>query len=267
MNGKKSLTRIRPWLLLALAAGAVLVVAATTLYLLMSWRPARYDPPRLNQAQKEIVAMQFIAHIAEFSNRSQENRAYSWEMTESQANAYLDAMDEIAFQRPDSRDNPRRRGDVQRMMDRAGLAEPVVRFDNGRMMIMVRSNEHGKVISAEISFTFLEDDKLLVNLEATRIGLLPVPRFAVRGQLQRFKRQLQARLARMQEGPDQPQAGGAVISTLVDIEELFATIIAAIDSDPVQLRIRHVQVRDIIVEDGLLMLMVSPVDEDQDEEH
>ena len=254
--------RIVAYTLLALAAG----VAA--LYLLASWRPPAYSPPQLDQADKERVTKRFFAHVASLSHFGDSNEPHWWQLTEERANEYLASMDEIAFQQPNPRGKPRHRGDVQGMMDRAGLAEPVVRFTSGRVTVMVRSSEYGKIVSADLSFTFVEEGKLLVNLEAARIGLLPVPRFAIRDRLGQFKDQLERRLGKLQQQADDARTGGLAMSGLVDLADIFATIIAAVDSDPLPAIIKpmHVEIREIVIEDGILKLLVVPYYEQDDDD-
>jgi len=238
-----------------------LLAGVAALYLLLTWKPSSYRPPHLDQAQKEIATQQFFAHVAEMDTPNDTDDPYSWELSEQSANEYLAAMDEIAFQRPNARNRPRLRGDVQAAMDRAGLAQPVARFNDGRMTIMVRSTEYAAIVSADLSFTFVNEDKVLVNLDGARVGLLPVPRFAVRDGLKRFKAVLQSRLERMQSPATDDSSGGI---PLVNLAEVFATIIAAIDSEPLPTRIKilHCQVQEITIQDGLLRLMVRPLRED-----
>ena len=245
-----------------------LLGATAALYLLASWNPPAYAPPQLDQAEKEWAAQRFVAHVASLSHFGEENEPHWWQLTEERANEYLAAMDEIAFRQPDRKDNRRRRGDVQYMMDRAGLAEPVVRFKNGRTTVMVRSSEYGKVVSADLTFTFVEEGKVLVNLQGARVGLLPVPRLAIRHRLGRFKAQLERRLDRMQRQADEASDGGLAISGLVDLADIFATIIAAVDSDPLPAVIKpmHVEIKEIVIENGILKLLVVPYYEQDDDD-
>lgn len=241
---------------------APLAVGIVVFYLLASWRPTAYDPPELNQAQKVSAAKRFVAHIAQFSQFGETGEPYWWVLTEEHANEYLAAIDEIAFQQPNRKNEPRRRGDVHDMMVRAGLADPVMRFNDGRVTVMVRSDRFGKIVSADLSFTFVDDGKVLVNLESARIGVLPVPRFAVKDRLKQFRDELQDRADKLQT--QEEQAGGRGIPGMVDLAEIFATIMAAVDADPLpaQIKVMRAEVKQIVVEDGVLKLLLSPYYED-----
>jgi hypothetical protein len=252
-------------------AGLVAVVAIVVLYLLASWKPPHYQPARQTQEQKEVVTQVFYQEVLMFASEGRRGDAYEWPLDEDLVNEFLDAIDEIAFMRPNSRDKIHSRGDVHQMMDQAGLAEPCVRFADDCMTLMIRTNEYGKILSADIAFSFTDDGRLKFHLKSTRVGMLPVPRFAVRHRLQLFKQTLETRLeeiaeARVQAGLDDSEVAFEGFSS-IDVTELFATIIAAIDEEPLPARIKFIDARveDIQITDGKLLLKIVPEEEDEDD--
>ena len=263
MSKLKLLLRLTAW------AAIVMVVGVAVLYLLASWKPSHYRPAGQTQVQKERAAQTFIKVIGTLTTNQGE--PYDWTLPQDQVNSFLDAIDEIAFMRPNSHERDYRRGDVHHVMDQAGLAEPCVRFSDDCMTLMIRTNEYGKILSADIGFSFTDDGKVKVHLKATRVGLLPVPRFAVRRRLEQYKQTLEERLERIAAARAELDPEGAQYSiegfSAIDMTELFATIISAIDEDPLPAKLKfiHARVKDIHISDGLMVLEIVP-DEYDDED-
>jgi hypothetical protein len=260
------LSKILRW---ASWAGIMAVLAIVVLYLLASWKPSHYLPARQTQEEKEIATQVFYQEVLMFTNEGHRGEPYEWPLNQSRVNCFLDAIDEIAFMRPNSRDKIHSRGDVHRAMDQAGLAEPCVRFSDDCMTLMIRTNEYGKILSADIGFSFTGDGDLKIHLKATRVGLLPVPRFAVRHRLNLFKQTLEERLVAMEEARRRAGVEDSYTTfkglSSIDIEELFATIVSAIDEEPLPARIKFIDARveNIEISDGMLKLYIVP-DEDDD---
>lgn len=254
---------------------AGLVATCAALYLLASWEPSGYTPPSLTQEEKVIEANRFLSSIMGFTNEAEKSEAFFWELSEVEVNRYLAAADEIAFCRLNRSDHKYQRGDVQRMMDAAGLAQPAVSFVGGGekdlLTMMVRTDEYGKVLSADLRLAFTDEGNLRVILASTRVGLLPVPRFAVRGRLERFKKILQERLGKLKELPEESRGGGVFLSgfTSADLAALFAEIIAAIDETPFTPKIRarkhYVRIRNITIDNGTMMLDIVPIRDKEEE--
>ena len=265
--------RWKRFLLTALRWAAMMTaLAAAALYLLASWQPASYHPPQLTQSQREGWAKHFVRASQEFSNAGQWTEPYTWILREEDLNYYLASIDEIVFLQAG-----RKRGEVDKVLDTAGLTGPVINlWDNG-LTVMLKSNEYGKVLSADLELRMIDDGHLRVLLTDTRIGLLPVPRFAVRSRLRQFKAALKERLDRLARAPKPELRGsrrGIAILKLIKVEELMASLILAIDEEPLPvhyIRIfgdRRVRLRDIIVEPDQLTLDLVPVlrGKDEDEE-
>ena len=252
--------------------GVAAALAIVVLYLLASWKPAHYRPARQTQEQKEVATQVFYQEVFMFTSEGRRGEAYDWPFNQDLVNDFLDAIDEIAFMRPNSRNKIHSRGDVHQMMDQAGLAEPCVRFSDDCMTLMIRTNEYGKILSADLAFSFTDDGRLKIHLKSTRVGMLPVPRFAVRHRLQLFKETLEARLEALEEARAQMEleGDGAVFEgfTSVDVTELFATIIAAIDEDPLPAKIKFLdaRVKDIQITDGKLLLIIVPDEDDEEDD-
>jgi hypothetical protein len=244
----------------------VLVILCAAFYVLASWTPTAYLPPTLSQPQKEDAARAFVSDLARFQNNGQKGEPFDWIVKQDDMNRYLAAMDEIVASQPG-----RKRGEVQKVLDTAGITPPMVYLGDGHMTVMLRSVEHGKVLSADIAIGMTDDDKILAKLTDTRVGLLPVPRFTVRDRMAEFKATLQQRLDRLRSAPKQ-SSGGLVLASFGPIEELLSTLVLAIDEKPlpVQIRIhkRRVRIKDFRVEEGRLVLRIVPApktDEPEDD--
>ncbi|MHC4562330.1 MAG: hypothetical protein ACYS8X_06095 [Planctomycetota bacterium] len=229
---------------------------------LASWHPSAYRPPQLQQAEKEQWAKAFYGDLQAFNNAGQGTEPYDWVLREDDLNNYLASMDEIVAVQPS-----RKRGEVQKVLDTAGLVEPVVRLDDGRLTIMLRSNERGMVASTDLRIGMTEDGQIRVQLDGVRVGVLPVPRFAIRSQLEDFKIQLQERLDRLQEMPE--KTGRAMIlPSFAPVDQLMATLVLAIDEKPLPSQIKvirkRVQIEQITIADGEMTMRIIPVAQDND---
>lgn len=234
----------------------VLVVLCAVFYVLASWTPTTYAPPTLSQDQKEDAARAFVYDLTQFQNEGQKGEPFDWVIKQDDMNRYLASMDEIVASQPS-----RKRGEVQKVLDTAGITPPMVHLGDGHMTVMLRSVEHGKVLSADITIGMTDEGLVLARLTDTRVGLLPVPRFTVRDRMEDFKAQLQQRLDRLRTTPKRPK-GGLVLTSFGPIEELLSTLVLAIDEKPlpVQIRVhkRRVQIEDFRIEEGKLVLRIIP---------
>jgi len=257
MRPIRTFRRIAPWLALGC------VVACAALYLLASWIPRQFDPPRLSQSDKEYWARVFVSDIMRFQNMGQQAKPYDWAMAEADLNNYLASMDQIVFDmRPSGK-----RGDVQKVLETAGVSAPMVRLYEDRMTVMLRSHEHGKVLSADIQIGVTPEGSIQGRLLGTRVGLLPVPDFAVEARLREFKDLLQERLDKIhvtKKTDELPKAAGPVFRVNFNIiEEILATMILAIDGQPMEARLRlpndkRVRIADIQFRPGRLSFRVVP---------
>jgi hypothetical protein len=254
---------------LLLGLAAVVIVGLTTVYVLASWRPGYFRPAYLTQREKEIATHNFTAKITQLTNQVQAHEPYVLSMTQDEANTYLASTDEIAlFLHP----GQQQRGDIQQLMDRVGLAEPCVRFENGVVTLMIRSAEYGKIFSVDLSFSFDGDGSIRIHLERARIGLFPIPRFMVRTQLERLKVVLRERLEAAQAeraaaSEEGQEVGGFAV---VDLTEIFAKVITAVDENPIrgEIRVRgqYAQISNIEIEGGSIAIHFEPVDIEPDDD-
>jgi len=237
---------------------AVLVLAA--LYLQASRVPPQYAPLPLAQEKREQAAKEFVNHIGEFSNNAQLNDSFDWQITQDQINRYLASMDEIAANRVGGR-----AGEVNQMMDSVGLTDPAVVLDHGVLTLLVRARDYGKVVSADLSFSFTPDKKLRILLGQTRIGRLPIPDTFIRGPLEKLKEMLRSNPPRRARRPHKGR-DALPDASAEDVGAVVATVIGAIDSDPITAELvgginnKRVRVEGIDIEPGVLTLHVVPID-------
>jgi len=247
-------------LIVARWTGLVLVVLCAAFYLLISWTPPSYRPPRLPQEQRYLLAKEFIGEMTAFSNAAQYNEPYEWPIQEDRLNYYLASLDDIVSFRPGHKP-----GEVKKVLDTAGLSEPMITLSKGTMTIMLRSHAHGKVVSADISLDMTDDGDIQIRLEGSRVGVMPIPRMLNRPRLEEFKDELKERIQRIAQDQAEGARGDKVIGIgLPSIEELLAYLIAAIDEEPLPVdRIeigddRYISVDDILIEPGRLLIRIVP---------
>lgn len=246
------------WTLIGLAWTAItLVLTFATLYMLASWQPGAYAPPQLTQEQKDDWAHDFVGNINDFNNKvGAEAEPFTWELSTEVMNYYLASMDQIVAFYPG-----RQFGEVQAMLDTAGVEEPMVLLDKDRMTVMIRSNEYGMVGSADIRIRMMDDERIKVSLESARIGLLPVPRIEVQRRLRQFKAAFQDRLDRLHQAPA-GRGDGGISMPMLPFDRVLATLILAIDEKPLPTRFeisnRWVRIEDISISDNQLTLTLVP---------
>jgi len=247
-----------------MAVGAVTLAAASAgvLYLLASSVPEGYRPAQLSaDQQREVAYNQFTPHVLKFGNEAQGLQPFTWTATAEQVNSYLASMDEIAAIRPGHQ-----RGQVDKALADAGLAEPAVAFEAGAVTLMVRSTRYNKILSADVGFSFRPDGRLAIALKAVRVGYLPVPKSQVRQLLERLKRSLAGRLAAPERNGD-AAGGGSSFQSLASqrVAELLGEVIAAIDEQPVGTEIvwpvgkKRVRIDAVDIADGALTLHATPM--------
>ncbi len=243
---------------------ALIVAAASVLYVLASWKPAHYAPARLTQEQKEAAAYRFVnTVITPVNNRLGEGEPFSLTLWEKDVNAYLASMDEIYALQPD-RPGKSHIGRVYREMEKAGLADPAVSFRDGVVSLMVRSKQYDKILSAGVSFEFVSSGKeIRVHLSSVRVGRLPIPRVIIRGILDDFKVRQDSAGDGNQDVEGEPFGGGAGVSS-AQIGRMLVNVLASIDGDPLpaEHRLRRwllVRIEQIDVAEGRLTLKINPI--------
>ena len=236
------------------------VFAFVTVYLMASWQPSAYRPLELTQREKEGYAKRFLSRVTEFTNVGQMGQPFTWTILQEDFNGYLISIDQIVALQPG-----RRNGEVQKVLDTAGLTEPMVRLADGWMTVMLRSNEYGKVLSADVRIQMTGDGRVRVTLEDSRVGLLPIPRFEVRRRLRQFQGALQERLARLQQAADSEE--GMVSIAFGRVDFLLGALILAIDDEPLPTRFEisgdhFVRIEDIVVTPDSVTLHIVPAPEE-----
>ena len=240
----------------------LLVFGFVTLYLMASWQPGAYRPMELTQLEKEGYAKRFVSRVTEFTNVGQMGQPFTWTIREEDLNGYLVSIDQIVALQPG-----RRHGEFQKVLDTAGLTEPIVQLADGWMTVMLRSNEYGKVLSAGIRIQMTDDGRLRVTLEDSRVGLLPIPRFEVRRRLREFQGSLQERLARLQRAAESDEGMVSIAFGRVDFLLVLESLALAVDDQPLPTRFEisgdhFVRIEDIVVTPDSVTLHLVPAPEE-----
>ena len=242
------------------AVVAAFLLAAGLLYVQISRIPANYRPVRLTAAQKDQTAKDFWNSVLDFANAAQKNESFEWPVSQLELNRYLAAMDEIAAKPPSGK-----HGRVYRALEEARLAEPTVSLHNGILTLMVRSKEHNKVLSADVSFSFTGDKTLCVRLVGVRVGRLTLPISWGQSQLEEIKRLVP--MKNRLKGNDSERLDGREPSGLSsqDLALVLEAILAGIDEEPISTELtwpvnkKRVQIEGIEISDGALRLHATPI--------
>ncbi len=248
--------KILAWSII-IAVGLV-ALAAGLMYVQTSRIPASYGPARLTASQKKQEVKRFWnKFLGEFNDGVQGLAAFEWTVSQEQVNCWLASIDEIAASRPDGR-----AGEVYEAMDQAGLAEPAVAFGDGVITLMIRSTEHNKIFSADLSFSMTDDRKLQVSLSGARVGRLDLPRDWVRQRVSQVKEML-GRNGLAARDANADEEGGGVSPE--DVAQALSQILAAVDEKPISTEFtwpiskNRVLVEDVTISDGQLRLRLAPM--------
>jgi len=230
---------------------AVAAAGAGSLYLLASWVPTDYRPARLSHPDRQQTASRFYSRVFRFMSDGEDVKPYTWSVTQESLNRYLGSMDEIAYRKGG------RRGQVDRMLAKAGLSEPAIALGDGTATFLARSTEHDKVVSARLAFEFTPSGKLRVRLAGARIGRAPVPASTLRERIDKLKATVVRRLASAKKDGEPSSAG---------VAKVLGHLVAAIDGEPIDTELnwtlhskKRVRIERIDIADGVLTLHVVPV--------
>ncbi len=196
-----------------------LLVGGAYLYLRASRVPDEYAYQPLSRDQRKQAADDFYNHLARFNNHAQDTQPFRWSLSEDRINRYLASMEEIAAIRPGHQ-----AGSVLDALHEAGVADPAVALEDGRLRLMLRLTEYDKIVSLTLAMEFTSDRRLRVKLIETAIGTLAVPETLVRDRLTALRASL-ARGAGDGDAPDDDPTAQAV--------SVLATILQAIDQEPI----------------------------------
>jgi len=230
-----------------------LMLCSSVVFLLACSVPAEYKPIQLTQKERKLFAKDFVdRHGLAFLNKVQENQAFTHTISQDELNLYLASLDEIAFLKPGRDRKSKTTGGIYEAMDKAGLADPVIRMHDGVFTIMVRTRGSNKVVALDISMKITDDDRLAVALEHARIGLMPMPQALLDKSITSLKRAVAKK----------SQASEA---SARDLDGLLSTVLASINEDPIgtELKFSRKRIRkitELTIEDGKLIMRVVPVD-------
>jgi hypothetical protein len=233
---------------------------ATYVYFQTSLAPEGYQPLQLTPDVTQTAANAFINRkiFDEFGNKTQLDQPFDWTLTQQQANEALASMDEIAFQLGG------KRGDVERQMNKQGIAGPAVQFKDDRMVLMINSRTYGKVLSLEISFATQPDGRLAVRLEDVRVGRQSVPRWLVDPELAVLESSL-APTPRSATQEAAHEGSGVGMVRASDVGKLLKTIFGAINGQPIRpllkwpVNHKKVTVQSVELTDGQMTLHLKPI--------
>ena len=261
------LKRTIKWAILCLVV--LLFVSVGVLYLLVCGVPDRYRPAQLSPQQRQHVAYKvFVGHVLKFGTGAQGIEPYAWEISELRLNHYLAAMDDIEAMPPGHQP-----GRVSEKMQQSGLADPCIALRDGYMTLMVKTIKHNKILSADISFRFVNvaaGRRLSIGVDAVRVGHLPIPKAQVRGLLDTLKQELLAKTkaSGLQDGQD--DTGSLEGSMSKGVARILAAVAAAIDAKPINTELtwplnnKHVRIDGIEIRDAetskqrKIILQVTP---------
>jgi len=244
--------RMTAWTGVVLLAAAML--AGAGMYVLSTLSPQAYAPAVLDDALQTQVAQAFLTErvMDGFGNRVEEGSPFSWSIRDQACNDILASMDEIAFQLDGQ-------GGRQKLVEQAlrdqGISSPAVRFQDGRITLMVFSDSYNRVLSMDIGLSLDGRGRLHADVAGARVGRLPVPVSFVRDELAALREALPR------------EAGPAEMATISpdDFAHVLGQVLGALDGetiDPVFVwpgNKRSVRVTGLRIAEGELTLQFTPL--------
>jgi hypothetical protein len=252
MNWKKTLI----WTTLFVIFG--LMLATAIVFLLASSPPDEYRPYKLNVLERKQVAEHFGTKLVnELLNGFEDVKPFTHTVKETELKQYLASLDMIANISDTQTSRGQRSKQLVEAMDKAGLADPDADFSPDGLTLMVRTVRSAKVISLDLSFEFVGEDRMKVNLDSVRIGRMPVPQFIVDRGLERFKSNLPA-----PPKDETPSLGDPKV-----LNNLLAYIFRSMGEEPVSTVIpfsKPKRVNRIDISDSELKIHFVPVERAED---
>lgn len=228
-----------------------MMLVTAVLFLIASSPPSDYRPYRLTQAERKRAANLFTSkHGQELFNKVMNPEPFSHTISESDLNMCLAALDEIAFLMP----GKGKAAEVLTAMDKAGLADPVVKMSDGVLTLMAVTKKAKKVISLDLAFVFEDDEHMRVVLKGVRVGRMPVPELILGRSLKTLRQAADRQQKNLKNREIVPQ----------DLDAMLAGVLAAMGEESVPTTIcfhkkRWRKIRDVRITDGQLRIDMIPI--------
>ena len=230
----------------------VALLAVGILFMIASMCPADYRPYQLTKQDRQLEAQRFVNnYMNKFLNNYNNIHPFTLEISDNQMNKFLASLDEIAILRPNKKGENLNTGGVYEALDRQGLADPFVKFENDKLTIMIRAQKQAdKILSLSISMKALGDGKVKFALEGVSIGRLPIPKSIVEESLKLVKEELGKQKADSDE--------------ILSMDHLLTTVFTSLDSEPIvtkcKIRGKKKQISSIELKDGKLKIKYIPAE-------
>ena len=145
------------------------------------------------QDNREGPRRKFLELYGDFSEYGGAGKPFAYRITADEVNMCLVSMDQIASLQS------AKPVFAMAKLKQAGLSDPLVVMDDGVLTLMVWSIEYGKVISIDLTFIFNERGDMRLEILATRIGVLPVPKTLLENRIRQLRERLQNLLGRARD--------------------------------------------------------------------
>ena len=229
-----------------------ILLTVGVLFMVASMCPSDYKPYQLTKQRRQHEAQRFVNnYLNNFLNQYNNIIPFTFEISANQMNFFLASLDEIAMLRPNSKSGDNNTGGVYAALDRQGLADPFVKFDDDKLTVMIRVQKHAdKIISLDISMKALGDGKMKFALEGVRIGRLPIPKSIVAESLSLVKSELE------NQNKDD--------NDIVSMDNLLTKVFTSLDSEPIEtkckIRGKKKYISSIELKDGKLKIQYVPAE-------
>jgi len=243
-----------------------IMLVLAIIFLLASTVPPGYRRLSMTKVAREKAADRLVKRLFDIYNNYQVAGPFDHKINERELNEYLASLEEIAYNRLPRKGEPAKKtGGVHEAMDKAGIGNPVVRLSDrngGTMTVMVKSDKLRKIVCLDLSFTIPDDspNHVKVNLDAVRIGRMPVPYFIVEKGLEALRGNLPD-VAR-----EEHSDSSGVFNLSGDFESLLVNVIKGIDSRPLPTRQtigdHSKRIHRIKITENEMIIQFAPISDD-----
>ena len=204
------------------------------------------------QDNREGPRRKFLELYGDFSEYGGAGKPFAYRITADEVNMCLASMDQIASLQS------AKPVLATAKLKQAGFSDPLVVMNDGVLTLMVWSIEYGKVISIDLTFIFDKRGDMRLEILATRIGALPVPKALLENRLRQLRGNLKNLLGRANDT-------GNNIPTR-DIARLLRAVVDMLDGQAVRpevmwrdLGAKHpLLITNVVITDGVLTLHFKP---------